>query len=303
MSYIREDKSEFLQYDNPEFQVFFRKNYIPATFKLDEIFIHWHDEVEFLYVVEGSVGYRLNGSYVKMNAGEGIFVNSRQLHVIASENVDCVLYCLIFHPMILSSSNCIAATYVNTIINNDSIPHMFLSEEIPWQKKILHSIKNIENYEKSSDFCDENYVEPIGHELSTMKEIYDIWYTLYLNLGIEKSGKVSQNHDLYTVKQMIGFIQDNYKEKLVLDDICNIGSVGKTKCTALFDSYTNMTPMEYVKSYRIDKSTAMLTQTDMSVTEIAGEVGFMDGSYFTKAFRSYLGMTPLEYRKCMRNKK
>ena len=104
MSDIRANRWEVLHYDDPDFQVMFRRNKITAGAPLCDITNHWHDDVEFLYVIEGNVYYEMEKETLKISAGEGIFVNAKQMHLIHSGDKDCVLLCLIFHPIILCSS-------------------------------------------------------------------------------------------------------------------------------------------------------------------------------------------------------
>ena len=95
---------------------------------------------------------------------------------------------------------------------------------------------------------------------------------------------------------MISFIQKNYRNKITLSQICGAGNVGKSKCNILFERYYNVSPMEYVKNYRIEQGGRLLVISDMPITQIAYEIGFADGSYFSKAFSEKLGITPIKYR-------
>ncbi|MEE3362686.1 MAG: helix-turn-helix domain-containing protein [Anaerovoracaceae bacterium] len=52
-----------------------------------------------------------------------------------------------------------------------------------------------------------------------------------------------------------------------------------------------------MREYRLEKSTELLTGTDMSVSEIACSCGFSFASYFIKEFREQFGMTPLRFRR------
>ena len=45
---IREDQSEVIHYDNPEFPVFCRFNQIPGFCVLRDTSFHWHDDIEFI---------------------------------------------------------------------------------------------------------------------------------------------------------------------------------------------------------------------------------------------------------------
>ncbi len=53
----------------------------------------------------------------------------------------------------------------------------------------------------------------------------------------------------------------------------------------------------YMRNYRMDMAATLLTQTDESITSIAGKVGYANSSKFSEAFKSIKGKTPLEYRK------
>lgn len=52
-----------------------------------------------------------------------------------------------------------------------------------------------------------------------------------------------------------------------------------------------------MRNYRMDMAATLLTQTDESITSIAGKVGYANSSKFSEAFKSIKGKTPLEYRK------
>lgn len=100
-----------------------------------------------------------------------------------------------------------------------------------------------------------------------------------------------------TFKTMMIFIQEHYMEKISLEDIAKAGNVGKTLCAKLFKKYVSKTPGEYLIFYRIQKSIELLTDTNMSTTEISYAAGFSSASHYTRTFRKLMGCTPLKYRK------
>ncbi|MDE6625801.1 MAG: AraC family transcriptional regulator [Lachnospiraceae bacterium] len=285
MADIRDDRSECLHYDNPDFHVQFRKNKIYADDILDDISIHWHDEVEFIYVTKGSIRYQMQDKIVQIKAGEGIFVNSRQLHLIVSDHSEVTLYCLIFHPMILCSSNYVAEKFVSPIVCNDGICYIMLSHNVAWQGKMLRDIERIQGV-----------IGTETEELGTMRIIYGIWETLSSNIVQYSADSNLVNHDLVIIKEMISYIQKHYTERVTIKQLCEVGWIGKTKCTSLFDRYVNMTPMQYVKNYRIERSIKLLRETDKRITDIAYEVGFSEGSYFSESFRQAMGCSPQQFR-------
>jgi transcriptional regulator GlxA family with amidase domain len=89
-------------------------------------------------------------------------------------------------------------------------------------------------------------------------------------------------------------------EKISLKDICDSGNIGTNLCTQLFKKYTNMSPIDYLRCYRIEKSLELLRDTDMTITEIAYATGFNGASYYAETFRKYAGYTPTQIRKRMK---
>lgn len=285
MADIKSDKSEVLHYDNPDFPIMIRKNYIPANCCFDDISLAWHDDLEFIYVLTGRIRYMLDGKIVKISAGEGIFVNSRNLHVIMNEDVDCVLLCIIFPPSLLCSSPYVTNHFIKPIIEADNIDYILLSNENPWQAEILKGLEEI--YELSTTE---------GNELKIMTVLHGLWETLYENVEIQKSYKERSDESLVIFKRAIEYVQAHYGDKITLQDLCNQTGVGKNRCTAIFNRYTNMSPIEYVRYYRIEKSFEYLRNTDMTITEIAFAVGFTGASYYTETFRQHVGYAPMEVR-------
>ncbi len=116
---------------------------------------------------------------------------------------------------------------------------------------------------------------------------------------MKKADKESSNEGLSTFKTMLDYIQLHYEEKITLHGLCACAGVNKNKCAALFKQYTNMSPIEYVRYYRIDKSVPLLRKTDLSITEIAYKVGFSGPSFFTETFRQQTGKSPTQVRQSM----
>ena len=105
--------------------------------------------------------------------------------------------------------------------------------------------------------------------------------------------------DLVSLTAMVGYVQKNYANKILLKDISSAGNCCKTKCTSLFQKYLSTSPMLYLSHYRLGKSIFLLRTTTMTITEIAYACGFSNTSYFCELFRAYYNTTPGHYRKNM----
>ena len=168
---IKEDGSESIRYDNPDFPLFCRRNFIPGKAILPGMYVHRHSDVEFVYIKRGSTFYQLNGRTVKIKEGEGIFVNARQIHMITAGDEDCLLYCVIFHPMLLCASKHIEEKFVFPVVSNSAAPYVLLHENVQWERKVLTGLSLLYELSKKED-C----------ELEMVKVVYDIWKLLYDNM-------------------------------------------------------------------------------------------------------------------------
>lgn len=58
---------------------------------------------------------------------------------------------------------------------------------------------------------------------------------------------------------------------------------------------TGQTPVEYIRSYRLQRAAQLMEKSDMTIAEIAYEVGFSSPNYFARSFRAQFNMLPSEY--------
>ena len=64
----------------------------------------------------------------------------------------------------------------------------------------------------------------------------------------------------------------------------------------MFKKVANVTPNEYLISIRISNAKQLLSESNLSVAQIAEMCGFNDASYFSYYFKKTFGITPREYK-------
>lgn len=284
--HINFDHSQRVFYDNMDYPIYIRKanlsNFLNYTAEG-----HWHDDIELILVLSGSMMYNINGEIISLKEKEGIFINGRQFHFGYSENQEeCTFICILFHPMILCTSKSVEEKYINSILLNRHIPFYHFKNTNQWERNILSCIQKV--YDVKEDKM---------AELKIQKYLLSLWIELCENILTIQKSSISQNYHLSILKKMILYINQNYKEKLTLDKIASAGNVGKTTCCTIFKKTMNKTPMEYLAEFRLYKSIELLQNTDKTILEISFEVGFLGASYFSETFRKYYHCTPSEYRK------
>ncbi|MDQ0150547.1 AraC family transcriptional regulator [Eubacterium multiforme] len=92
------------------------------------------------------------------------------------------------------------------------------------------------------------------------------------------------------------YIDKHYKERITLEDTAKVCNFSIYYFSKLFKKDVGMKFIDYVNIYKIEKAKYMLENTDISIFNIALELGYDESSYFSKVFKKIVGITPSEYR-------
>lgn len=278
--------SENVQYHVGNLPVYTKKEFLSVYPNYTAV-SHWHDDVEFNAVLSGHMSFNVNGRNVRIGEGEGIFINSRQLHYgFSDDHTECLFVCLIFHPVLLCVTEETEQNLIRPVLENSSCPFLYLKPENSESHLIMEGMHRL---------CDGCKKETAP--LLALGELSRIWEALYFLTGNQKETNIPGSHHLMILKDMIAYIQSHYDEKITTDTLSHAGNVGKTACWSIFQEYTSQTPISYLTNYRLQKAVELLRSTDMSITQIACETGFTGASYFTETFRKVYHCTPTEYRR------
>lgn len=256
--------------------VIYKKNF--KENKLKYISLHWHPEVEIIYVKKGKLEYVVNEKKYILNENECMIVNNLELH--GANMIDnCQWYAILFNPKIVYGfeDSAIKLKY----FNNNSFNNLLLNEI---EKEIVKDIINT----SKDDFYEINISIKL---LQLYKEIYS---------KIDYSLVNDYNASSTRVKKVLDFIYTNYNQKIQIDDLTKEIGLCRSEVCKIFKEKLHSTFTEFLTKYRIEKAIELLNSNEINVTQISDLVGFNSSSYFTQIFKQFFNMTPLEYRKTIR---
>lgn len=280
------DLSEQLNYNFKSFQLYVKKGALIPFDKLAAA-CHWHPDLEFISVLDGYMNFFVNGEEIRLEKGNGIFVNSKRLHYgYSSDMTDCIYIVVCINPSLLGSERWIGKEYWEEKFGPNTEDFIVLTDHIFWHKDVLTSLNQLYN-EMHGPICN-----PL--------RLLSIAVSLCANIGDhieEKKEQTTIDQSSIYVWKMTAFIHGQYENKITLDDIAAAGSVSRSRCCTLFGKYLGQTPNAYLIKYRIQKSCEILLETDRSISEIAISCGFQSSSYYSFVFRKELGIVPHEYRR------
>ncbi len=128
-----------------------------------------------------------------------------------------------------------------------------------------------------------------------VSESMSLIYERYENEKLLKCSKVSKD-DIQHLKNVATYINSNYALNLTLDKLSKIACMGLTKLKKTFKDVYKCTITEYIQYRRMEESTQFLTNTDMTIGQVANIVGYKSASRFAELFKKNFGIRPMEYR-------
>lgn len=252
---------------------------------------HWHKEIELTILLQGEMQYQVNDTVYHLTAGEGIFCNSNSLHTASPyHDSDCIYISTTFHPRFLYGyeGSILQSKYLDVITKHPGIHSLAFSPSVDWQKEILDELTSIWELSQSPSSC---------YEMELQWRLTHIWMLLWHHLSQEtaQTDSTASRHTA-RLKNILMYIQEHYTEKITLADIAATANICQSECCRFFKKHMNESLFDYLLSYRIEKSLPLLTDEQLSITEVSSRCGFSSASYYTKVFRERMGCTPTAYQ-------
>jgi AraC-like DNA-binding protein len=119
---------------------------------------------------------------------------------------------------------------------------------------------------------------------------------LTTNLSEEKNSYIDSSVREIAEKTA-SYLRKNYRQQITYQHINEYLNFHPTYISRCMKQVFGCTPLEYLTSFRLEKSKILLINSDMTISDIADEVGFYNPSYFTRCFSNNLNVTPRKFRK------
>lgn len=252
---------------------------------------HWHEEVEFGYVIAGAIDVVTANKKYTFHQGEAFFVNANVLCCMhkTPQSHSSVINSHLFHPTFLGGhyKSIFETKYLNPILQNRNADILEIRGGSEAQRDILQLLRQAADLQKETDA-----------EFETRNTFSKIWLLLKKEqAGLQKDTQIANLQNQDRIQTMLFYIHQNYMEKITLEEISASASIGSRECLRCFRDTVNKSPIEYLMDYRLQKARELLKKSNMNVTDIGLQTGFSSNAYFGKIFRERCRMTPVEYRK------
>ena len=252
-----------------------------------QIPVHWHDELEIIYVKSGFLTVNISGENYIGKPGDAFVVSPGNLHFMGSQTgtVDYFTFLFPLKYIAFRSDDMLDDKLIEPLNSG----HLMISPEIKdTVKEQCEQLARV--YAAEIDKSESKITSQIRKKIILLQFIHELW----------KKGFIVENDTTgrNTVeKEMVSYIQQNYMGKILLREFGEQFHLSEKYISRYFKEHFHITLLQYVTYLRLEHAKQMLQETDISVTEVAMQSGYQNISYFIRSFKKTYGVSPLKYRK------
>ncbi len=261
--------------------------------------MHRHDYFELIHVYKGFCQLRFEDETLDLNEGDLLILSPFSLHELLIQGEDIIIVTAI-------RSSTFTVMFGNTFIYQDAIS-MFLRNSLNHSKEpnyINFSTKNsgeicriIQNV-----FFESHSSDPYSNRL--MINLINILFITLLRHTPPSHMMIrsrTSEEDLFDGGLLIQYIKKHYNS-ITLTELSQVFHYSEAYLSGLIYKHMGNSFSSIRRDIRLKKAVAYLTETSLSITDIAMMIGYQSADHFTRIFKKKYGVSPLGYRKSSADK-
>lgn len=255
--------------------------------QVDEYPFHYHQDVEFIYVLQGEIHLKNVCHHYHLKEGD-IFTNSgHEIHGLTATNKNNVVAIIqISNRFFTQYFPSLTKACFMTYVRNDKS-----SKLDPLQKMILQILMDFSK--RSFDYK----INCINQMIEVIKYL-NLHYNLFAFDGRVVTNFKSDNPVIVErISRIINYIYANHTNKITLEELASQEHLSTFYISHLIRDYMGINFKEFLCFARVEMSEILLLETNRKISTIAKDVGFSATSYYEKFFMKWFGHSPSKYRK------
>lgn len=232
--------------------------------------LHWHEHTEIHFIFNGSAKIRCGDKNISLKKNDCVIINGNELH--EGLGGSCDYGCIILPPSFFEKSRVIFGNIINDEVAAELITQIFSEHRAAG---------------RAGSFAIKGYTYLLVARLierHTVKTLTETTYRQYY----ERNDRINK---------VIQYISEHFTENITTAGLAEMMHLSEGHFCHVFKEVTGKTAKEYINAIRIKKAAALLSGTDMTVTETAYCCGFSDANYFARTFKKHTGSTPGSVRR------
>lgn len=247
---------------------------------------HRHPEIELYYCIKGTRSFIIDKERYNIHEGDLLIIGSMQSHeLLAQKNTEVLSLVINVGPFLLGR-------YFEPLAKT------------VFPEPVLHL--NTDEHRELIDMLQETALA--GAEQSDFSELV-IRGNLYKICAYILKKFISSNTSVNTSKALrsvsniekaLEHIYAHYNKPLSVENVALLCGYSKSNFCKIFKNITGETFHSFLNSYRLRIACQLLSETNLSLEEIAVSVGLADSKTLCRIFKLNKGITPGEFRKLQR---
>lgn len=252
---------------------------------------HWHNDLEFVYVCEGSIRMGINLESRVLRQGDMAFCSSGDIHYYDSSDCESTILLVIFNPQLIGSPG----GWPKDI----RLSSPFISAGEPEAQTAAGGVLPARASELMLQLNRESQAQLPQHELFITGMLYELCGIILRHLPCEPADQKKDNRRMSSMKVMqavLDYLETNYASVITLEDAAKQADMSLFYFSRFFKSTTGMSYISYLNHIRVNKAEEMLLTTDKSIIDIALDCGFTNVRTFNRVFKQFRNNTPSSFR-------
>ncbi len=229
-----------------------------------------YDSILILYVANGTFTFVDDGKHLTVEKGDAVVLDCYKPHEYYTSDY------LESYWVHISGANCYEI-YKEIVESNGKI--LKHKDGCRAKERLCRIIKGLEQSNNEADLS---------------LEVYKLLLELVNPLSMTRKDETEYAKNIECIKE---YVLDHLNEKITVKNLAEIAHMSSTHFSRVFKAQTGFSPYDYVVMLRINKAKNQLLKTNMSVAEIAYNVGFNSEANFIYSFTNNEGISPGKFRK------
>ena len=252
-----------------------------------QIPVHWHPEIEILYVIRGPLKVIIEGEEYTGAQGDVFCINPGELHFMDPATTDIDYYALLFPLELL-------AFQLEDSLNRDFFQPLRDHSRILPHRPSTPENATMLRYLFTRIIRTEQEPDGTGKQLNLRILLLSL-VREFATSGVQTPRSSRGNDPLQ--RELLTYLQQNYMEPLRLEDLSKQFHLSEKYLSRYFKQHFHLTLTQYLMHLRLTHARHLLETDDLPVTEVALQSGFSNVSHFIRSFHAAYQMSPLQYRK------
>lgn len=252
---------------------------------------HRHEFFELFYIYKGSFNCTYMNETYSLTPGSVWIFNCECAHLLYPASSDA----FVFNIMVRKTS--FLDTVLPLIKENDLFLHFFLNSVMGFDKSPCHMHFSLSSGDKALFYIEDIIKEYYEKETYSQSKMRLLYACLLIELSKKSKSVTSSPSASFSseISEIISYISDHVRDVTLLS-LSDKFHMTPKNLSRLIQKHTGFTFSDYLYKFKMEKAEYLLSESSLSIDNIADFVGYSQRSAFEKEFKKHKGLTPRQYR-------